>query len=119
MIKAVLNLPEPHWEVLRFLIINVPPAENIWALTGSAGLRLQGVDLIVHDLDVQTNLETLYLFERKMASFMTDPVRVWESEHTYSYYAKAEFQGVPIEFLGDVRPRQPDGTWGAPPVIES
>lgn len=119
MIAAKLDLPEPHREVLWFLRENVPPAENVWALTGSAGLRLQGVDLVVHDLDVQTDLKTLYLFERRMASFMNDPVQIWESEHTYSYHATAEVQGVPIEFLGDVRHRRPDGTWAAPLSIES
>lgn len=119
MIEAKLDLPESHREVLWFLIENVPPAENVWTLTGSAGLRLQGVDLTVHDLDVLTDLETLYLFERKMASFMNDPVRVWESQHTYAYHAKAEVKGVPVEFLGDVRHRRPDGTWDAPLAIET
>jgi hypothetical protein len=119
MIKAIFDLPEQHADVLSFLVERIPPAEKLWALTGSAGLRLQGVDISVHDLDLQTDAETIYLLEKKLAEFMKVPVHLWESEHTLSYHGQAEINGLQVELLGDVRHRQPDGTWGMSLGIES
>jgi len=119
MMKAILDLPEQHADVLSFLVERIPPAEKLWALTGSAGLRLQGVDISVHDLDLQTDAETIYLLEKRLAEFMKVPVHLWESEHTLSYHGQAEINGLQVELLGDVRHRQPDGTWGMSLEIES
>ncbi len=113
--KAVYDLPDQHAEVLSFLVTRIDPGEYLWALTGSVGLRLQGVDLVVHDLDLQTDKETIYLFEKKLAEFMKAPVHVWETEHTLSYHAQAEIHGLQVELLGDIRHHSADGAW-LPPV---
>jgi hypothetical protein len=112
MIRALLDLPEQHAGVLRFLVEKIPPAENLWALTGSAGLRLQGVELSVHDLDLQTDAKTVFLLENALTDFMKVPVHLWETEHTLSYHGQAEINGLQVELLGDIRHRQPDGIWG-------
>jgi hypothetical protein len=117
--KAVYDLPEKHSKVLSLIVARAAPTHTLWALTGSAGLRLQGVDLPVHDLDLQTDARTIYLLEKEFAEFMKVPVHVWESEHTLSHHAQAEIQGLQVEFLGDVRHRGPDGTWRPPVEIRS
>ena len=117
--KALLDLPEQHAEVLSLLVMKIDPAEYIWVLTGSAGLRLQGVDIPVHDLDLQTDVKTIYLLEKRLAEYMKTPVHVWESEHTFSHHGQAEINGVQVEFLGDMRHRSTDGTWEPPLAIES
>lgn len=117
--KAILELPEQHASVLILLVEKIHPAENLWALTGSAGLRLQGVDLSVHDLDLQTDAKTIYLLEKKLVEFMKVPVHLWESEHTLSYHGQAEINGLQVELLGDMRHRGIDGTWEPPLDIES
>lgn len=119
MIKARLDLPVQHADVLRFLVEKIPPAENLWALTGSAGLRLQGVDLSVHDLDLQTDAKTVFLLENKLVHFMKVPVHLWETEHTLSYHGQAEINGLQVELLGDIRHRQQDGAWGTSLDIKS
>lgn len=119
MMKAVFDPPEQHAEVLSLLVAKIDPAEHLWALTGSAGLRLQGVDIAVHDLDLQTGTETIYLLEKALSQCMKVPVHVWESEHTLSYHGQAEINGLQVELLGDVRHRQADGTWGPPLDIAS
>ena len=63
--KAVYNLPEHHNHVLTLLMAKIDPTDYVWALTGSAGLRLQGVDLPVHHLDLQTDAKTIYLLEKE------------------------------------------------------
>jgi hypothetical protein len=117
--KAVYDLPEGHANVLHLLVARINPADHLWALTGSAGLRLQGVDLSVHDIDLQTDAKTVYVLEKKLSAFMKVPVHVWESEHTLSYHAQAEIDGLQVELLGDVRHRGKDGDWLPPLDIQS
>jgi hypothetical protein len=119
MMKAVHDLPEQHTEVLSLLVARLPPAENLWALTGSAGLRLQGMDISVHDLDLQTDAETIFLLENKLTEFMKVPVHVWETEYTFSYHGQAEINGLQVELLGDVRHRGNGGRWELPVNIKS
>jgi hypothetical protein len=109
--NAILDLPEQHAQVLLLLIEKIPPIELPWTLTGSAGLRLQGVDISVNDLDLQTDAQTIYILEQKLAEFMNAPLHVWESEHTLSYHGQAEINGLQVEFLGDMRHRSPAGIW--------
>lgn len=109
--NAVLDLPEQHVQVLRLLIEKIPPTELPWALTGSAGLRLQGVETPVHDLDLQTDAQTIYVIEQRLTEFIKTPVHVWESEHTLSHHGQAEINGLQVEFVGDMRHRSPAEIW--------
>lgn len=107
--KAILDLPEQHSQVLAFLIKKIYPAGLQWALTGSASLRLQGVKVSVNDLDLQTDAQTVYVLEQKLAEFIKVPVHVWNSEHTLSHHGQAEINGLQVELLGDMRHRSPAG----------
>jgi hypothetical protein len=111
MRKAVLDLPEQHADVLSRLLERIPPDKYLWALTGSAGLRLQGVDLSVNDLDLQTDAKTVFLLANVLAEFMTVPIHRWETGHTLSYHGQAEINRLQVELLGDIRHRLPDGSW--------
>jgi hypothetical protein len=117
--KAVYDLPDLHAEVLSLLTTKIIPADTLWAVTGSVGLRLQGIDLSVHDLDLQTDAKTIYLLEKRLAEYMKVPVHVWETEHTFSYHGQAEVNGLQVELLGDVRHRDEDGAWLPPLDISS
>jgi len=117
--KAVLDLPEQHTTVTLLLIERFDPSRNLWALTGSAGLRLQGVNIPVHDLDLQTDAKTIFLLEEKLAEFMKVPVHVWETEHTRSYHGQAEIDGLQVELLGDIRHRGADSSWDSQLNLES
>jgi hypothetical protein len=109
--NAVLDLPDQHAKVLRLLIEKIPPADLPWTLTGSAGLRLQGVDIPVNDLDLQTDAQTIYIIEKYLTEFVKTPVHVWESEHTLSHHGQAEINGLQVEFLGDMRHRSSSSDW--------
>lgn len=117
--KAILDLPEQHTRVTSLLIEKFDPSINLWTLTGSAGLRLQGVNIPVHDLDLQTDAKTIYFLEEKLADFMKVPVHIWETEHTRSYHGQAEVYGLQVELLGDVRHRAADGSWDSALDIKS
>lgn len=108
---AMLDLPETHLHALEFLFKRVAMLECVWALTGSAGLRLQGVDIPVHDLDIQTDQKTVYLIEKELAGFMQTPVHLWESAGMRSLDGKAILEGIQIELLANISHRRPDGSW--------
>ncbi|MCJ7434473.1 MAG: hypothetical protein MUO77_13385 [Anaerolineales bacterium] len=116
--KAVFDLPEQHAQVLSLLVEKINPAEYLWVLTGSASLRLQGVDIPVNDLDLQTDEKSVYLLEEKLAEFMKVSVHIWESEHTLSHHGQAKISNLQVELLGDICHRHPDGTWETPLDIE-
>jgi hypothetical protein len=113
--KAVLDLPETHAQVLILLLDIISPEKHKWVLTGSAGLRLQGVDLTVNDLDLQTDGEDVYVIEKKLGKFMKVGVHRWESEHIISLHGQAVINGIMVELLGNMQHRQPGGMW-EPPV---
>jgi hypothetical protein len=117
--KALLGLPNPHAEVLIHLFTLIPPWAHTWVLTGSGGLRLQGVDIPVNDLDLQTDSESVYEIEKKLAEFMQVSVHPWESEHTFSLHGQAEISDVTVELLGGVKHRLPGGEWEPPADILS
>jgi hypothetical protein len=101
---ACLDLPKTHLDVLELLYKRLPPGEYLWALTGSGGLRLQGVNVPVHDLDIQTDEKTIYLIEKQLAEYMITPVM-------RSLDGRVEISGVEIELLANITHRQADGSW--------
>jgi hypothetical protein len=109
--KARLDLSESHTRALKALLERVPPDELLWVLTGSAGLRLQGVDILVHDLDIQTDQKTVYLIEQRLADCMKTAVHLWESPGMRSLDGKAEIEGIEIELLANMAHKMPDGSW--------
>lgn len=109
--NSPLPLPESHAQILCKLVWLMPPKEYVWALTGSAGLRLQGVDTPVNDIDIQTDKNTVYELEKKLADYMQVAVHPWESEHTFSLHGQAEMNGIMVELIGDIKHRQPGGSW--------
>jgi hypothetical protein len=117
--KALLELPEPHVLVMYYLLKHIPPKKYTWVLTGSAGLRLQGVDIPVNDLDLQTDKESIYVLENELSENMKVAVHSWESKHTLSLHGQAEINGIIVELLGDMKHRQPGGIWESPVDIVS
>ena len=106
-----LDLPEAHSRALVWLLENIPSDKFLWVLTGSAGLRLHGVDLPVHDLDIQTDLQTISRIEQRLADFMTVAVHLWESPGMRSLDGKAEIEGIQVELLANIAHKMPDDSW--------
>jgi hypothetical protein len=106
--RARLNLPPAHTQALKRLMERIPPDRFCWVLTGSAGLRLQGVDLEVHDLDLQTDEASIYVIEQRLSSFMQVPVHLWQSPNMESLAGKAVIEGIQVELLANLLHKRPD-----------
>ncbi len=89
-----------------------------WALTGSTALALQGVDVVAHDIDLQTNAEDAYRAEERLQEFVVTPVREAISQHIRSHLGKLEMHGIQVEIMGDIQKRAADGPWDEPPRLE-
>ena len=109
-LPARLDLPIAHTHAMDILLRIIPPGTYLWALTGSAGLRLQGVDVQVHDLDIQTNEQTITILEQCLAQFMKEPVHFLESVGMQSLDGKAEIENIEIEILANIAHKLPDGS---------
>ena len=59
-------LKQEYTEALKVLFDLVPPDEFNWSLSGSAGLKIKGMNIPVHDLDIQCSLDHIYQIERKL-----------------------------------------------------
>ena len=116
--SSSLSLPASHFEVLRLIVERVPPDAIPWALTGSAGLRLQGIEVSVDDLDLQTDRRGVQKIMGRFAEAVEKPIRYWRTDHMRSYFSVLKIDDVRVEVMGEIQKRMPDGSWEAPIEVD-
>jgi hypothetical protein len=104
-------IAERHRQVLRIFLKRMANTRMDWAVTGSCGLALNGMDVTVHDIDLQTDKEGAYAIERVLGGTNTRPVTFSSTGGIRSYFGSREIDGILVEIMGDVQKRLPDGTW--------
>jgi len=85
-----------------------------WAVTGSLGLALQGMDVDVHDIDIQTDKSGAYDIENRLSQHVVRNVEFSTSEKICSYFGELSIDGIKVEIMGDIQKRLPDGIWEDP-----
>jgi aminoglycoside-2''-adenylyltransferase len=85
-----------------------------WAVTGSLGMALQGLDLPANDIDLQTDRSGAYEIERRLSAYVVTPVRYVASDRMRSHLGKLLIQEIEVEIIGDVQKWLEDGTWEEP-----
>ena len=106
-------------KVLRQLHKHLPVDEVNWAVTGSLGFALQGMDVDVHDIDIQTDKAGAYEIERRFWQYVVRNVEFSSSGKIRSHFGELDIEGVKVEIMGDIQKRLPDGGWEAPIDIRS
>jgi hypothetical protein len=110
-----VNLPAPHREALGIICARLPLATVDWALTGSVGHRLQGVDVPVHDIDVQTDEGGASAVGAALAEYVVEAPEPRTSPLIRSVFGRFLVAGVEVELMGGMcHRRSPDAPWGAP-----
>lgn len=107
-----------HIEALR--IITQAAAKEpglVWALTGSTSFALQGMDVAVHDIDIQTDEASAYKLGALLKEYTTEPVRFWGTEKMRSHFGRFQIGGAEVEIMGDIEKRLPDGRWQEAPGL--
>ncbi|PKO00889.1 MAG: hypothetical protein CVU42_01890 [Chloroflexi bacterium HGW-Chloroflexi-4] len=82
-----------------------------WAVTGSLGMVLQGMQMEIHDIDLQTDKEGAYEIERRLVRYLAKLVHFKASERIRSYFGAFEMDGIKIEIMGDMQHKLPDQKW--------
>ncbi len=99
---------------LRKIYARLKDCRVEWAITGSLGMALQGMDVQVHDIDIQTDRQGAYEIESKLSGYAISPVHYSESERIRSHFGRLEIDGVTVEIMGDLQKRIDERTWEAP-----
>ena len=101
-------------KVLHKIYSHLNTSDVNWAITGSLGFALQGMDVEVHDIDIQTDKSGAYEIERRFSSYVVRHVEFSPSERIQSYFGEMNIDGIKVEVMGDIQKRIPDGTWEDP-----
>jgi hypothetical protein len=109
-----------YLHVLRKIYQRLSTCTQPWVITGSFGMALQGMEVEVHDIDLQTNRAGAYEIERMFCMDMKEPVQFSTAEAVRSYFGAFEIDGVKVEIMGDLQKRitpQP-AVWEEPVKVE-
>jgi len=112
-------IPPEHLRALRKIYEALAQTDIAWVVTGSLGLAIKGIPLTPHDIDIQTDKAGVYAFADLFAETMTEQPFFRESEHTKSWFAVFEIEGVQVEVMGAMQHRDEDGGWDAPPNLRA
>jgi len=104
---------------LRAICSCLKDCQAIWVVTGSLGMAVQGVDLIVHDIDIQTDRLGAFEIESRFPEHIVEPVHYSQSERIRSYFGRLEMDSVKVEIMGDLQKRIDEKTWEEPVNVES
>lgn len=88
-----------------------------WAFTGSLGMALQGMDIDVHDMDIQTDHDGAYCIQNRFIEYTVKSVHFSEALNIRSHFGEFEIDGLKVEVMGDIEKRIIDGTWQATPDL--
>lgn len=65
-------------------------------------MALQGMNIDVHDIDIQSDQFGVYEIENLLSEYVTQPVRYLASERMRSHLGNLEIDRVKIDIMGDV-----------------
>ena len=81
-------------------------------------MALQGVDVEINDIDIQTTHNGAYEIEFLLSEFVVEPVSYLISEKIRSHLGKLQITGIKVEIMGGIQKRLEDQTWEMPVNLE-
>ena len=103
---------------LRKICDRLSDSQLLWAVTGSLGMALQGMDIKIHDIDIQTDQSGTYEIAGLFSEYVVEPVHYLASESMRSHFGILEIDGVKIDIMGDVQKLLENQTWEEPVKVE-
>jgi hypothetical protein len=110
------HIPEPISAALLLVAAELGETSVTWAVTGSCSLALQGVPVIVHDLDLRTPARDAYALATVLERYQTRSVRFSSTGRVQSHFGALTIHGVCVEIIGDMQHRLEDGSWE--PIVD-
>jgi len=105
-------------KAIRIICHRVGECRSHWVVTGSLGLALHGMDVAVHDIDLQTDEQGAYEIEEYLDEYIVTPVHYKDSEKIRSHFGVLNITGVKVEIMGDLQKKLSDQTWEEPVKVE-
>jgi hypothetical protein len=91
-------------EKFRSVLETIGPRLNAlpsaWAVAGSLGFALQGLDIEIHDVDVQTERVGAYEIGRRLSGYVTRPASFTESGRIRPCFGGLEIDGDKVGIIG-------------------
>jgi hypothetical protein len=106
-------IDEQYLNVVGLLLSSLRNLNHPWAVTGSLGLRLQGIEVAVHDIDLQSTQEGVFAMARALSEYVVQKVELLENKKIRSYFGELKIMGIKVEIMGDVQ-KEWEGEWGSP-----
>ncbi|MBI9046819.1 MAG: hypothetical protein JEZ06_20200 [Anaerolineaceae bacterium] len=110
---------QPWTAALIHLLSTLTPLPIPWVLTGSLGMRLQGMQLHPEDIDIQTDKTGAYQIAKALSPFCIQDIKFLKSEHIQSHFGKFVIHGFTVEIMGDIQKKLTNNSWENPVHIPS
>jgi hypothetical protein len=107
-------ISKEHRKIIRVIYIGLKNMDVTWAITGSLGFVLHGMDVPVNDIDLQTDQKGAYQIENAFSSSVTKNVEFSEGETIRSYFGELNILGQKVEIMGALEKKLPSGVWESP-----
>ena len=111
-------IESPYIHALLTICIRLKNCKSSWVVTGSLGMALQGMDIEVHDIDIQTDESGAYEIESRLVEFVVEPVHFWASERICSHHGILKIDGIKVEIMGDLQKLLANQVWEEPVQVE-
>lgn len=108
------QIPDRFHKPLQIIADRLQGTGIDWAITGSMGWALQGVQLDIHDIDLQTDEEGARRMYDLLSEYSRKELYRRVSERIQSNFAVFEIDGITIEIMGAVQKILPDGQCESP-----
>lgn len=119
ILKIVSMIVSNYLSVLGKIYSQLKDCKAAWVISGSLGMVLQGMEMDVHDIDIQTDKQGAFEIEKQLSDYVVVPVQFSPSERICSYLGRLDIDGVKVEIMGDLQKRIGDQTWEVPVRVES
>jgi hypothetical protein len=106
-------IEKSYLKVMDIILSRLKHLSHPWAVTGSLGLFLQGVEVDVHDIDLQSTKEGAFAIERALKEYGIRKVEYLESEKIRSFFGQLAINGIKVEIMGDIQ-KDVGSEWGPP-----
>ena len=103
-----------HARALKTIHDRLRKIESVWAITGSLSFVLQGMEIEVNDINLQTDAAGVYDIEKVFAENIVRSLRFSRSDKIASHWGELNIDRVKVEIMGGLQKKLPDGTRESP-----
>ena len=88
---------------LKIIYDHLNKKDILWALTGSTSFIIQGMQLIPHDIDIQTDEAGAYAINELLKVYEMKPVTFSSTDKIRSHIGYFEINDISVEVMGDIQ----------------